>query len=209
MNTYTSTTGSAAVALLLVAAAACGSQQPSQTTDAQILAVEGSATLAGPVGSTLDVDLQQPETLVPGEVSGHDILFTNSGESEVSIEELVFYGNVDTSQGGALGLTGLCGIGWDSDGRTPDPCAAAEPAVIVEPGGTFPARVLLYPSVAGETVTPGTYRFNVPLDGQTSVQDQPAGTLELTYVVTGEPPASSEMASRRLGGADRIEEFFG
>lgn len=206
MNNHISASvrSSTAVALLLVAAGACGSQQSLQATEPRTLAVEGSVTVAGPLAGTVEAGLQQPEPLVPGEPGAHDIVLTNSGTTEISIEEFVFYEYMASSEEGALGLTGLCGIGWDADGRTPDPCAAADPAVIVEPGEAFPARVVLYPSVAGETTTPGTYRFNVSLDGQRSVDEQLSGALEFTYVVTGEP-APTEMTSRRLGGADRIE----
>lgn len=153
---------------VVLALGACTAAEP------QPLRVAVEARISGPAAALLRVRVTQPEVLLPGERSGHELMIRNVGASKVDLGDPRFNmrdGDLlvaDPSSGWVIDSQGELVSGGDADLRV----------VIVEPGAelTFVVEVL---SQAGDVVLqPGRYEVS---------QEIPDGAIDLRYVVAPAP----------------------
>lgn len=166
--------------------------------DAHVL----SAEVRGPLARTLRVEPLPAGLLLPDRpVVG---LVTFSADEDVDLPELPFHDGTAEVEGGGgtLGHTGICGYGWDADGRqvTEDPCAAASPARSVPPGSPTHSGIVLYPRTEAGPAVPGRYTVRVPLDG--------TSTLALGYELRPHDPATPAWATRDASLTISAEEVM-
>lgn len=178
-----------AVVLLLAGACgeadtATGSEQTASRDPSELAVAVAEATVGGQADGALSVTAYDPGLLEPAAPTDAPITFANTSDRDISMPQWPYVSEVATaSQGdGRLGITGTCGMGWQTDGTRvdQDPCSAAEPVADVPAHTTYTLSLRLYPRVEGIRAQPGRYDVSLPLGA--------GSTLEITYEVIEHDP---------------------
>lgn len=173
------------VSLLLVG---CGDDSTAVRADdesqAGLTVAAVDATVRGNLSEVLAVEARDPGLLRSERSTDGLVTFTNTTEGDVLLQEWPYAAETVAANegGGRLGLTGICGMGWQPDGERVqhDPCSAAEPVASVPADTTYTLGLRLYPRVEDGRTQPGRYEASIPLG--------PEATFEVAYEVREHRP---------------------
>lgn len=178
------------VAVLLLAGGcgeadtATGREQTSSRDPGELAVAVADAAVAGQAEGTLLVEAHDPGLLDFAAPTDAPITFNNTGDRDISLPQWPYIVDVATASGGDghLGITGICGMGWQADGTRVDhdPCSAAEPVAGVPAHTTYTLSLRLYPRTEDGRTQPGRYAVSLPLGA--------GATLDVTYDVIEHDP---------------------
>jgi hypothetical protein len=188
-------------ALHLVALAATVSLAACGADDAVPLAAGGlpdghrvvvhDLRVVGPLADVVEVQLMTEQAVIFPVGGPAAVTLQVRSTENVNLARLPFHSSIAGagSGDGVLGYRGVCGPGWDEDGRpgATDPCPGADPATEVPAGTAIEVPIMLHRRTDTGTVSPGEYDLTVPLDGTSAVEID----LELRAVRCAQGPATT------------------